>query len=338
MNKSIKEHLIDLIKYMRDGFPVNRPLREEERACHLPQGKPSPIPVAWPQLSVVRMNSVYLECVDADFLRKGVRTVFFLPMLYIMGLFLYSGVSGIITSLFEPAGNKFAEMLLLDIFTTVFSIPLMLILFWAIRLECFTYTHYPMRFNRKTRMVYAFPQQMKEGEIISTPWDELFFTNEPAFKQGKPTAHFIYAHKLAEDGETVLATFTLALHSEIDSEFRFLQWEFVRQYMEGDDKKVAELANMVDEVMGVGGRRETPYESFRQAWASYGSFIIFLPFAIIITIGRQIVMWTCKIPRWPDEIEATCQYSPDDPNLRDGKHLAPRGAAPLPDVTPYVGR
>lgn len=337
-NKSIKEHLIEFIKYLRDGFPVNRPLREEERAQHLPQGKPSPIPVAWPQLSVVRMNSTYLECVDVNFLRKGLSPVFCLPLLLGAVYFVLLITSLVIEKWNFLTGSKFAAMLSVCIFMILGSVSVIAICIWILRLECFDYTHRPMRFNRKTRMVHAFPQTWKKGEIISVPWDELFFSNEHAFKQGNPSAHFIYAHKLAEDGETVLATFMLSQYSEVDSEYRFLQWEFVRQYMEGDDKKVAELANMVDEVMGVGGRRETPYESFRQAWACLGSFIIYMPLIVLVTIGRQIVMWTCKIPRWPDEIEATCQYSPDDPNLRDGKHLAPRGAAPFPDVTPYAGR
>ena len=50
---------------------VGRSLWEEELENHLPQSKPSPIPVAWPQMSVIRMNSTCLECVDLNFLRKG---------------------------------------------------------------------------------------------------------------------------------------------------------------------------------------------------------------------------------------------------------------------------
>ena len=66
--------------------------------------------------------------------------------------------------------------------------------------------------------------------------------------------------------------------------------------------------------------------------------IISLPLAILFTPGRIVAMLTGRIPRWPAEIEATCQIDPNDPHLRDGQHLAPRETAPLPDVTPYVGR
>jgi hypothetical protein len=197
-----------------------------------------------------------------------------------------------------------------------------------------------MRFNRKTRMVHAF-QQVRKGEIISVPWDDVLFTSTSL--EGKNSNHIIYAHKLSEDGKTVLATFQLPDFDTRSSPHRFLQWEFVRQYMEGDGQKVAELANMVEEVAGVGGRKETLYESFRQAWASFAGphfhlFIIASPLILVATIGRRIAMWTSKIPRWPDEIEATCQVSPNDPNLRDDKHLVPRGTAKLPDVSQYAGR
>jgi len=333
--------LIEKFKDLKTIFAyrVNRPLTQEERACQLPQNKPSPIPVAWPQFSVVRMNSTYLELVDQYFMRKGFATIGCFVFLYIAGLFLSLPILDFIENFSRLTGNKFVEMVLFDIFFLLLFVPVAIFFIWLLRHDSFDYTHYPMRFNRKTRMVHVFTSWGK-GEIFSAPWDEMFFN---ATMKGVDGAFAIRGHKLAKDGKTVLATFQLPKHSEWDSEYRFLQWEFVRQYMEGDDNKVTELANMVEEVMGVGGRRETPYESFRQAWAAFAGpylhlFIIASPLILLTTIGRQIAMWTSKIPRWPEEIEATCQVSPDDPNLRDDKHLAPRGSAKMLDVSAYVER
>ncbi|MCL2591259.1 MAG: hypothetical protein FWD67_10395 [Betaproteobacteria bacterium] len=326
----------EFYRLLRDGFPVNRPLWPWERDGQLPQGKPSPVPVAWPQLSVVRMDSTYLECVDSGFLRKGFVTVMCLVFLYILGM----PSSYIIPDIIQKWHEISLEMILAGSFMILITIPFIFFFILLLRQECFTYTHFPMRFNRNTRMVHAFLDN-KKREIVSIPWDKAFFTSSTF--TGESSQFIVYAHKLTEDGKMVLATFQLSQQSEDDSEYRFLQWEFVRQYMEGDDKKVAELANMVEEVMGVGGRRETLYESFRQAWAAFAGphlhlFIIASPLILLTTLGRQIAMWTSKIPRWPEEIEATCQIAPDDPNLRDDKHLAPYGTAKRPDVSRYAGR
>jgi hypothetical protein len=154
-------------------------------------------------------------------------------------------------------------------------------------------------------------------------------------------AHTGVGFQMAEDGETILEAFELATRDEWDSEHRFLQWEFVRQYMEGDEKTLRELADMVDEVQDVAERRETLYGSFRRTLARYsGGHFFFLitafPIALTITPFRQLAMRTCKIPRWPAEIEATCQYPANDPLLRDAQHLAPRTSPP--DVSGYRGR
>jgi len=318
---------------------VNRPLSKEEREDHLPQSKPSPIPVAWPQLSVIRMNSTFLECVDLAFQKKGFATAFGVFLggvcIYIISL----SVFGPIKDWYEGTASDptfaliFGSLMILP-FSLFAIVPISFLL-----LESFNYTHYPMIFNRKTRMVHVFLPQRK-GEILSVPWDELYFSftrkgNSPNFRVG--------GHKLAVDGETVLETFWLPTDDEFNSPFRFLQWEFVRQYMEGNNTQVAALANTVMEVASVDGRRETVFESFWQAWASFGGrhlhiALIASPLILATTIGRQIAMWTSKKPRWPKEILDTCQFSPNDPNLRDRKHLVPRHEVTLPDVSAYTGR
>jgi len=64
--------LLKKIKASLDNYRVNRPLTDIERANRISQHVPSPIPVAWPQLSVIRMNSTYLECVDLQFRKERV--------------------------------------------------------------------------------------------------------------------------------------------------------------------------------------------------------------------------------------------------------------------------
>ena len=320
------------------GYTVNRPLETDERESHLPQGKPAPIPVAWPQWSVIRMNSIFLECVDLRFQRKGfVTTTCFAILPAGLGV-PFVCVLHIIEKWSVLTGSKFIEMLLATGLGVLLFSPLVLILILVLLLESFDYTHYPIRFNRKTRRVHVM-MDWKKGKVLSIPWEDVYFTCS-----SKRSADFIiFGHQLAEDGETVLQTFELPHRDAKDSAYRFMQWEFVRQYMEGDEKNLSELAGMVTEVMDVAERRETPWESFRRMWVAFSGryvrlMILFLPLALIFFTGRVFAMWTSKIPRWPEEIEAECRFEPNDPNIRDGQHLVCRDSVVLPDVTPYVGR
>jgi len=234
-------------------------------------------------------------------------------------------------------GSKFVEMLLACSGIILLFLPLIAFFIYLLKLDCFHYTHYPMRFNRKTGKVHVFVE-FTVGRLITVAWKDLYFV-----QQAGEGMIGIVAHQLSSDRRTVLETFALPSATVGHDPNRFLQWEFVRQYMTGDDKKVAELAGMIEEVMDVAERRETFYASFRRIWAEFAGqhlhlALLFSPLILIVTLGRIIAMHTCKIPRWPDEIEAECQIEPDDPNIRDGKHLVPRGEAPYPDVSAYMGR
>jgi len=315
--------------------PVNRPLTWAEKDKHLPQKKPSPVPVAWPQMSLIRMNSTFVEFVDRSFLWKGFATA--------LGLFLGCIFSYAIINTTSSTINYWGEEPTWFVIFIMFFILLMLFLLAVciavIRLEIFNYTHYPMIFNRKTRMVHVF-LQLRKGEILSVPWDNLFFNGSHPKDKGD---YNIAGHKMAEDGKTVLETFTLPTHSDHNSEYRFLEWEFIRQFMEGNDKKVAELANMVIDTACVNGRRERFFEGLWQSFAAFGGGRLYFsiplsPLILMQAIGRQIVMWTSKFPYWPKEIMDTCQFSPDDPNIRDDKHRMPRTEVERPDVREYAGR
>ncbi|WP_331710064.1 DUF6708 domain-containing protein, partial [Mangrovibacter phragmitis] len=106
-----------------------------------------------------------------------------------------------------------------------------LLLFGRILLkEWFRYTHYPVRFNRKTRQVHIF---QVSGEIITVPWNKIYFTTNR-----QRLNECIVGHILAEDNDTVLNTFSFGHVGTRDELSRY--WEFIRCYMEEDC--VAELA------------------------------------------------------------------------------------------------
>jgi hypothetical protein len=335
--KKIADHLLQNYR-----FKGGRPITAAEVQNRLPTDKPSRIPVAWPQLSVIRMNSTYLECANFLFGRQGLGTIGGAAGLFIFG-YMYLGFIFITIERWTTlTGSRAVEEIFFLGFMLLLLAPVLALIVFLLKLETFTLTHFPMRFNRKTRMVHVF-LEFQKGRILSIPWDDVFFTctslGGPKVLEGGSFS--VVGFQMSEDGKTVQEAFELAHRSSWDSEYRFLQWEFIRQYMEGDDATLRKLADMVDEVQDVAERRETLVGSFRRSWATLAGsylwiFVLLSPFILLMTLGRQIAMWTSKIPRWPADIEATCQYPANDPLLRDAKHLAPRAIPP--DVSGYAGR
>jgi hypothetical protein len=315
------------------GFEINRLLDREDLDGRLWQSKPSGTE-PWHQLSVIKMNSTYLECYDKFFGQKG-RITFYsiLNLLIMIGFLIAIDIEffvKILPSYLESQPDEDGFLFVLA--AHVIFIPL-IIVFWRLgRNETFRYTHYPMRFNRKTRMVHFFRldgtiESDLGGMTLSVPWDKLFFT----VLLGGRGYWDIRAHYLADDRKTVLETFALAYYGYKDNPFLLSQWEFVRRYMEEGPQK---LADQVEHVADIDGHRESFQEGYHRLNAEDGLptliTTLFTPVTFLEAIGRWIAMRTCKIPVWPEEIEAQCQIEPGDPYIRDAEHLADPDAALLP--------
>jgi hypothetical protein len=107
----------------------------------------------------------------------------------------------------------------------------------------------------------------------------------------------------ASTGDMITRDFTLRQY-----------WEFVRRYMEEGPK---DAAQRVEFLIPIASRRETLAEGFHRMHAERGSnvimSVIFAALATVSAPGRWFAMRTSKIPRWPDEIEASCQPPASDP-------------------------
>lgn len=295
------------------NFKINRRLSEDEIRHHLSQSKVSSSE-PYNQVSVIKINSTYLECVDKFFCWKGLITA-----ISIYGISIFGYIIVVISYMdFAkwPAASPVERSDIL-FFTPLSVLVLVLPVIactYLLHKESFRLTHYPMRFNRKTRMVHVF---RLDGTVMSEPWDKLYFT----LGKGKDKNWDIRGHKLADDGETVLETFALAHHTWLKDPLLFSQWEFIRLYMEEGPK---ELIAQVEHVMDVAEKRETFWNGFHRLMAEFASapLLAYLmsPFLFIVAVGRWIAMHTSKIPVWPAEIEAQCQIEPNDPYRRDAQH------------------
>lgn len=183
--------------------------------------------------------------------------------------------------------------------------------------DAFSYTHYPIRFNRKTRMVHLFLRKgIRKREIVSVPWDELIFCSDKFFYMLGANEHGISGHILSEDKKMVKQTFHLGYSSflkpTIDS-----YWEFIRRYMEEGPEAVKDA---IPFYLPVEKRKETVKESFVHLFTQGNPRGIFSLSGVLMALvhstsalGRVVAMKTSKIPVWPEEVEEQCKIEQDDP-------------------------
>lgn len=282
----------------------------------------------YPQRTVVQFNSTYMELIGRQDRIRGDVTVwglFFFGLvtyaLYVMGvlfliIFANSAALGSIIILFV--------IILLGILTHV--LPLL-------STELFTYTYLPIRFNRKTRKVYV-RQANRRVEVFD--WDELQFYMATTYKDGGD----VRGLTLADDGVTITGMFSLPFVYLSASDYLIYHFEFVRRYMEGDDKQLEEVKNAIRYIHPVHEKRETPLVSFQRTFLyllnpfdnleypkqafepDIGTAAILIP-AWLRYLGRLLSINTSITPKFSPEIEAECQIDPNDPydlnkNLPEG--------------------
>ena len=292
-------------------YSVNRPLGDPERERQLAQKARLRVEPAY-QLSVIQTNSTYLELVDKYFEWKGFITT---VVLIGMSLILWMIGSMFFFSLLTD-GRLQQDWPYLLVMSTM-AMPVLFAGYWLLRKDSCTYTHYPIRLNRKTRMVHVF---RLNGTVLSVPWDEVFFCIA-ALPQGDWE---IQGHVLDTDGVTVKETFPLSYYTST-SGLPVLEryWEFVRRYMEEGPE---DAAHRVEIFMPVADRKETIANGFHRMHAEFGgNFIMTVlgaALALILIPGRWIAMQTSKVPRWPREIEEACRIEPGDPWVRDATTVA----------------
>lgn len=292
-------------------YPVNRAITDAERERQLRQQERLDVEPAY-QLSVIRMNSIYLELVDKFFEWKGLVTAVCIAA----GLLFIPHETGSISRGIVRASGDVGELLAVTIEAGVFLAFMGFVAFVLLK-DAFTYTHYPIRLNRKTRMVHVF---RLNGTVLSVPWEDVFFC-VAKLPQG---FWEIQGHVLDADKATVKETFAFSMISGSKKESDLLKryWEFVRRYME--DKDLTPIHAHARYVLPIADRRETFVHGWDRSLSMFGA----LPFPMLLGLlvmyvitypGRWIAMHTSKLPAWPEEIEATCQVEPSDPYIRDAR-------------------
>lgn len=294
-----------------------RKLKDQERLNHLKLDVYSADLNA--RNSVIRMNSTYLEIVDYMYKERGMMSIFGIFAIGSIGLFVVFLLFGVLSKYLDPNWDHHdeSEMLWATLFMTIIS-SLFIIGFIALYRtigEWFRYTHYPIRFNRKNRMVYLF---RGDDTILKVSWDEVYFTVLASVSRN--TKYSIWG-LVMKDPQTVKEKFPIGPYSFTESN-SLEYWEFIRRYMEKDIPAVIKSPGL-EYYLPIADKRET----IRQGWialtSEYASMpifkIIITPLLVLFFLGRFIHRWTSKVPLWPKDIEDECQIEPSDPYIRDSR-------------------
>lgn len=297
-------------------YPLNRQLTEIEKSEELKIKEKLDIPIAY-QLSVIKVNSTYLELIDKYFRWKGVMSSVLLIIFYIIPIgcaiiaFDFIKIAlGINDSPFYSIQEAWTQAILLFAFG-----PGLIgsALFWLMKKEAFTQTHYPIRLNRKSRKIFAF---QPGGKIIELDWDATFF----CLGLCKSDTWEIQGHKLDSAGN-VIATFAFSelMVGKKDKEQLKKYWEFIRRYME---EGPVSIIHEIKACLPIANQRESFWFGVQRNdfYVNSMSSSVRLAFLLIYLItypGRWLAMRTSKIPVWPENVEKQCQTASDDPYYRD---------------------
>ena len=298
---------------MVTGYKVNRPLNKHEQQHRFNIRQPSSTQPHY-DLSLIKLNSTFVECVDKWYAMRG-----FVAMggTLLSILFLFASAMSLYV--------LFVDRFLPAAFLLVLALGLLSITVYLFTRDAFTYTHYPIRFNRKNRQVYVF---QRNGTVLKTGWEDIYWT---IFGHGVGMHDlYVVGHVMAADKTTVKETFALSTTDagEPGKENLKRLFEFFRRYMEEGPGPVLEAIKPTPLIMLPGIDKER--ESWKFGWETLtlnmnGWPLLQVVFQVFIfpeSLFRWFAMRTSKIPQWPQWVEEECAIEPDDLWIRDGRHRA----------------
>lgn len=299
-------------------YDINRPLTDEELSNQFKQNKKLKVEPQY-NLSVIRMNSSFMEVVDKYYSWKGIGI--FVGFV-VFSMIITALIQGSLTLQYQYSAGKLTNVPKGDLY---FLLCMMVIGFFVaiglllhtLYIDCFKYTHYPIRLDRKNQRVYVF---RRNGTVLDIAWDDVFFTNGRCKSGFSPQEWELVGHVLASDGKTVIETFPFNAHTT-EKEKVALYWEFVRRYMENGPEKIIE---QVEVCLPIAEQKEGFKYGVVRLLTNFVGIPLFMwllsPLLLAVGIARYFAMATCKIPKWPAEVEAACQIEADDPYAIDANN------------------
>ena len=308
-----------------NDFPQNRPITQRDKELQLLQGQRLNVTPHY-RRCVIKMNSTFLEFVDKWFEWRGASTAMALFMITI-------GVAMIMLSFITSddviRGGHFYEdsgiIILLLGGLALLSCMAIKLGRDLLRRETFTYTHYPIRFNRKTRMVHVF---RADGSVLSVKWDDVFFTLWPKEQKWQILGCVVNPSKTIALETFLLGYCGYMTHDDnIHSNGMFSpgncvrsHWEFIRRYMETGPQSISEHVQFC---LPIADQKERAVSGLHQLLRNFSNGTIVMvavmsPFCAILALFRAYAIKTGDIPQWPKDVEAVNVIEQNDPYAIEG--------------------
>lgn len=256
--------------------------------------------------SLIGFNSTYIEMIDRWYsIRGGVQTILGVLISIVFYAAILSVIWILIVDLFCEK-NYLVDVAALILFSLM-SWGMMRMIKRTLGREFFSYSYFPIRFNRQTRMIHVFRHNGRNG-VLSVPWDQVYFH----IGKGEVNRDLTDIRGHVMDGDNVIDTFAVGHFFGRDEQPVRQIWKFIVVYMEQGPQALPK-----DMVIGTSTSR-----SWTNCFLWAKSYCdIFLPIPLVnwvatalVTCMRWLVMQSCKDPVWPAEIEATSAIEPNDPH------------------------
>ena len=293
--------------YNYEGWSVpyllNRPLSDEERRrVHSVDQKSFVEPS--PQWTTIQLNNIFLEAIDKYYAHRGITALFLAPLSLLFVVVGFVTTLGIFLDLEEIQRQ---EKLLAATAAATFAAAMCsgfsyFMLKTLAAKEIGAYTHYPIRLNRKNRMVYVF-RHNGPGGVLAVKWNAVLWEIAHC-KRSDASQHEIRGHVKDPDGVTVRDTFPLGVSDSLDVVQG--QWEHFRRYMEGGAGQVKP-----QQLLPLANRREPFWFGMRRCAANLDlhPIVVLVTSPLWASIGwvRWLIMRTCRVPRWPADVIEACE-------------------------------
>ncbi|MEZ0470324.1 DUF6708 domain-containing protein [Luteimonas salinilitoris] len=147
-------------------FKIDRLLTADERRATLPHRR-QPGVRPDPYDGLIHFNSSYADFIDRSFRLRGMvnAALGLIVLIFYIGFYFW-----LISNFPEEFSDPFVSVFM------TFSVVFLLAVTWIFyyKKELFSYTHYPVRFNRKTGKVHVF-RHNGSGGVLTVPWDQVYW-------------------------------------------------------------------------------------------------------------------------------------------------------------------
>lgn len=298
---------------------MKRTLSDDERAQQLTTKK-SVSDNPTDSFTIYEMNDTFLETCDSESSQIGWGLFGFL----VMGPLLFYMTWDAITGIFDTpqavidAGSQNTDRIMMLCFSAILLLFCIFPL-WMLLKDCFNYRRRPVRFNRKTRTVYAF-RHNGPGGVVAIPWDDAFFYLQRQRGNGVLRTTPLNIRCLVLDANRkVVNTFscgkrTVSVYGKGSSQDELVldtvksNFEYNRRYMEDGPAALPLVMTRLPADVSFSNSLRVWFHSARTASAGGQPFMVGLVSVLvfplfIMAILHYIAQLTSREPIWPVDVE-----------------------------------